>query len=195
MSEAATAVINDWDYQTSEVLAVPYNPSIKGGVFPEHFLVDLYGKTKEDSLFRRAFPGSPEFDLNGFVSYFYTKTMIVGIKKPDTPVGYSWIYEVDGNEKFKKASVGVVFFKEFWGESFLHDLGRLFLSWYFNEAGINILYGTIASWNRASVRFGKSLGFERVGLAPMFFMKNGMPIDVEILFIKREEFSARGTGV
>ena len=194
MATTNEVIIQEWPYRTEEVTVVPYVPRADNG-FPEYFLVELYTMTRKDDLFRRAFPGSPEFNLNGFISYFNTRTMIVGMKRSGEVIGYSWIYEVDGSEQFKKASIGFVMFKRYWGESFLYDLARLGVSWFFKEAGINILYATIGAWNRPSVRFARILGFEVVGRAPMFFMKDGAPISVDICCMKREEFLAKGLKV
>src|SRR4029077_7341574 len=89
------------------------------------------------------------------------------------------------------ASIGFCFFKEYWGQRVLLELSQLGLAWFFKEAGISILYGTIADWNRVSARYARILGFTRVGTCPMFFLKDGTPIDIELTYLRREDFVGR----
>jgi RimJ/RimL family protein N-acetyltransferase len=182
-----------WEYQTERALIVPYVPSIPSTTFPEDFLVQLYYMTKKDDLFRRAFPGGSKFSLNWFISYFGQRSLLIGMIKPKEVAGYAWLYEIEGNDQFKKASVGVCFFKKYWGMVPQLELARLGIAWFFHEAKINIMFGTIASWNRASVRYARLLGFEMIGRAPSFFLQNDLSVDIDLMYLKREKFFGRSS--
>lgn len=192
MTTATEQIIDQWAYQSEDGLIVPYVPNIPSDSFPEELLCILYAKTKKDGLLRRTFPGCSNFNLNWFVNYFYSRPLLIAIRKPAEIVGFGWVYETDGNERFKKGSVGFAFFKDAWGDPLIQEIARLGLRWWFEEAGLNLIYATIASWNRSSVRFAKLMGFELIGRAPGFFFQGGIPINVDLLCLKREEFFAKG---
>jgi L-amino acid N-acyltransferase YncA len=191
MATVTQPVVDAWEYQTEKVKAVPYFPQLVPNAYPEEFLAGLYLQTKKDGLLRRAFPGASNFSLNWFVSYFYQRTMLVAVEKPDKILGYAWVYEVQGNEKYKKGSIGFVFFKEYWGSSLLREASQLGLTWMFQEMGLNILFATVATWNRASARFVKLLGFEHCGLVPSLFLNNDSGVDTHIFALRREDFFSR----
>jgi RimJ/RimL family protein N-acetyltransferase len=190
---ATAPALDTWDYQTDKVLIVPYVPKSNENSLPEEFLASLYAITKKDDLFRRAFPAGPKFNLNSFIGYFYNRTMLIGIIKPGAVAGYTWIYDIEGNEKFKKGSVGVCFFREFWGRQEIVDLARLGLYWYFEELHLKAIFGTIAKWNRSSLRFAKLLGFEECGCIPFFFLSGDTPTASSVVVLE-EESMAREAG-
>jgi len=181
-------VIAEWEYQTDRALVCPYVGGTTDGGIPEDFLVGLYYLTKKDGLLRSTFPGGSDFSLTWFVSYFTKKSLLIGIEKPGNVAGYSWIYEVEGNERFKKGAIGMCFFKKFWGSLAIRELSQLGLRWYFQELGLNIIFATVAARNRLSFRFSKNLGFQYIGRAPMFFVQEGNPLDIDLMFLKREDF-------
>lgn len=178
----------EWAYQDERALIVPYAPGHPSDLFPEDFLVRLYFQTKHEKLMRRTFPGGSNFSLNWFISYFQSRTMLIGMVKPNEVAGYTWIYETEGDEKFRKGSIGVAFFRKYWGNTVIQDLSFLGLKWYFQEAGLNIIFSTTAAWNRSSVRFGRIMGFEHIGRAPSFFLNSGVPTDIDLGFLRREKF-------
>jgi RimJ/RimL family protein N-acetyltransferase len=185
----------EWEYQKDLALIVPYVPKLTSASFREEFLVGLYAQTKEEGLLRRVFPGISDKDinLNWFVSYFYSRSLLIGMLKPDQVAGYSWIYETEGDEQFKKGSVGVCFFRKYWGTILIHDLARLGLKWYFQEAGLNVVFGSVAHWNRSSARYAKVMGFEQCARIPMFFWQNKNQHDMDLFVLKREDFFGRRT--
>src|ERR1700722_14778994 len=117
--------------------------------------------------------------------------MIIALKKPSITAGFGWIYEIDGNERFRKASIGFMFFREYWGENFIYDAARLCLRWFFEQCAINVIYATIAAWNRPSSRFAKIMGFELIGRCPDFFLLPSGPVDIDLMVLKRENFFSR----
>ena len=187
--EVTETIVEQWEYQSDRALVVPHVGGMPSASFPEDFLIRMYFKTKEQGLFRRTFPGHSDFSLEWFISYFYKRSFLVPMVKPGEVAGISWIYEVDGPPACRKASIGFLFFKEHWGETVLQECARLGVSWFFQEAGISILYATIAHWNRLSVRYAKMIGFKMIGTAPKFFVQDGQPVDVDLMYLKREDFT------
>ena len=185
--------VSDWPYQNERAIIVPYVPKFTSYKFPEEFLAGLYMQTKKDGLLRRTFPGTENYSMNWFISYFYARSMIIPMAKPNQVTGYAWLYDIEGEEKYRKASVGVCFFKEFWGSELIEELARLGIGWFFKEAGVYTMYGTIAGWNRLSMRFGRRLGFEPCGCLPRFFLNpDGSMSDNHIVVLKREDFIGKG---
>jgi RimJ/RimL family protein N-acetyltransferase len=194
MSEVLTEekVLNGWEYQNERAMIVPYVPKIPTTQFPEEFLAGLYLQTKKDGLLRRTFPGTTNYSMNWFISYFYNRSLLISIAKPKQVTGYAWLYEVEGETVNRKAFVGVCFFKEFWGGKIIEESARLGLSWFFEKAGVSTMYGTIAAWNRVSIRFGRNLGFRSCGCVPRFFLNpDGLASDNHIVALKREDFLGR----
>lgn len=185
--------LQKWEYQSATAIIVPYVGGMMSNSFPEDFLVQLYCKLKHDGSLRRTLPDESVHSLTSFVSYFNGKTMLICYEKA-TPgkinpiAGVVWLYDIHGPGKIKRASVGVFFFKEFWGNKTIYDMGRLALRWMFKEAGLSVVLGTIAAWNRSSVRYGKLLGFKNCGVVPMFFLKDDSSADMVMVALKREDF-------
>lgn len=194
MTTASAPIVETWEYQTDQSVIVPYVGGAISDAFPEDFLVRLYFKMKHDGSLRRTFPDESIQSLAGFVSYFYGKTMLICFEKMNDPekvnplAGFVWVYDVTGSEKVKRASVGVCFWKEYWGNQVIYEMGKLTLRWMFQELKLSVVLGTIAAWNRASVRFGKVLGFQVCGIVPMFFLKEGVSTDMVMCAIKKEDF-------
>jgi hypothetical protein len=192
---SATAQIAEkWEYQTEQAIIVPYIGGAVSDSFPEDFLVRLYFKMKHDGSLRRALPDATIQNLAGFVSYFCGKTILVCFEKSKDPdkinpvAGFVWLYDIHGNDKVKRASVGVVFWKEYWGNKVIYEMGKLTLRWMFEVLNLSVVLGTIAAWNRSSVRFGKALGFEVCGVVPMFFLKDDVSTDMVMVALRRGEF-------
>ena len=187
----AEQVLSEWAYQNDRAIIMPYVASLASTeAFPEDFLSKLYWRTKNERLQRRTFPGVEKFSLNWFIQYFYSRSMVIGIVKPGKIAGYAWMYDVEGS-KFKKGAVGVCFYREFWGNTVLRDLANFGLEWFFKEAGFYTIYGTVASWNLVSMRFGKLLGFEPCGRLPRFFLQGETFADNHLFALKREDFLGR----
>lgn len=191
----SVAINEKWDYQTEQAIIVPYIGGAVSAAFPDDFLVRLYFKMKHDGSLRRALPDVSVHTLAGFVSYFYGKTMLICFEKLNDPdkvnplAGFVWLYDIQGDEKVKRASVGVVFWKEYWGNKVIFEMGKLTLRWMFEELKLSVVLGTIAAWNRSSVRFGKLLGFQVCGVVPMFFLKEGVSTDMVMVALRREAFN------
>jgi RimJ/RimL family protein N-acetyltransferase len=191
MTPAMQEVVEKWEYKKDHAIIVPYIGGMLSDTFPEDFLVRLYVKMKHDGTLRRTLPDVSQHALSGFVSYFHGKQMLIcydTTTEPASLVGFVWVYDVVGNPNVCRGSVGVCFIKEYWGNSILYKLGKLALRWMFTELNLSVILGTIAEWNRASVRFGRILGFKVCGVVPMFFLKEDSSTGMVMVALLREDF-------
>jgi len=188
MSSAVMQKEETWAYQSETALLVPTVGNVVTELFPEDFLVQLYFRMKKDGSLRRTLPNVSKHSLANFIAYFYNKSILACVARPGGLAGFVWVYDVEGAGKFKRASVGVCFFKEFWGQPVIYELGRMALDWIFKKLDLCMVLGTIASWNRASVRFGKAMGFEYCGTVPMFFLKEDSATSMDMLSLSKESF-------
>lgn len=184
----AIALKPDWEYQTDDSIIVPYVGGMASDYFPEDFLVRLYFKLRKDDTLRRTLPDEAVNTLSSFVSYFAGKTMIACYKKGaemNELAGMVWLYDFHGTTT-KRASIGVFFFREYWGQDVIYEMGKIALRWFFKELNLTVILGTIAKWNRLSIRYGKMMGFEVCGVIPRFFLKEDVSTDMVMVALRRE---------
>jgi RimJ/RimL family protein N-acetyltransferase len=195
MATATQEIIEKWEYKKDTAIIIPYIAGTISPTFPEDFLVRLYYKMKHDGTLRRTFPDTSHHTLTGFISYLNGKQMLICYDTSSLPaaiVGFVWVYDVVGNPNVCRGSVGVCFIREYWGNSILYKLGKLALRWMFAELNLSVVLGTIAGWNRVSVRYGKVLGFKVCGVVPMFFLKEDSSTDMVMVALRREDFRDNG---
>lgn len=190
MATTAAAIAVEWEYQTDDAIMIPYVGGMVSDSFPEDFLVKLYYKLRHDGSLRRTLPDEMIHTVTGFVAYFAGKTMIACFEKSkcgemNNLAGMVWLYDTHGTTT-KRASIGVFFFKEYWGKKVIYEMGKTALRWFFKECNLTVILGTIAKWNRASVRYGKIMGFEVCGVIPRFFLKGDVSTDMVMVALKRE---------
>lgn len=179
-----------WAYCNERVHLTPYVEGTST-VFPDEFLFSLYVRCKKEHLLDILFPGMPAVTAARFVAYLKDRPVLVGLVKsvPSwTVIGFGFLYEVEGDEEARKATVGFCFFKEWWGTPEIVDLSRFCLRYWFNEVKLKVLFGTTLWRNRLAWKFAKNLGFESVGRVPRFFYKGGKLEDMHLLFLTPENF-------
>jgi RimJ/RimL family protein N-acetyltransferase len=184
-----------WAYQNDRVYLFPY---VEGGgskVFHEDILFVLHQQCKRDGILGILFPGMPQVSVARFVSYLKDRPVLIGTVRPNyNIVGFGFLYEVEGSDEVKKATVGFCFFKEWWGRQEIKDLSQLCLEYWFNEVKLKVLFGTTLWRNRLAWRFAKSLGFESIGRVPKFFFKDGKLEDMHMMYITPEMFMENQIG-
>jgi hypothetical protein len=178
-----------WKYQTEKAHLVPYVDGNPSTVFSNEFLFHLYARCKEDKLLNILFPGMSSVTPAKFVAYLKDRPVLVGLAKPGYEVaGFGFLYEVEGDDDARKATVGFVFFKKWWGTGEVQDIARLALRWWFVEWKLKIIFGTTLWRNRLAWRFAKQLGFQSVGRVPLFFYKAGKLEDMHLIYLTSESF-------
>jgi RimJ/RimL family protein N-acetyltransferase len=185
--------MDEWKYQTDEVVLSPY---VDGQAeWPDDFLVSIYRMMKQDGTLEVVFPGITDLTLNGFVGYLKDKPLLTCVRKSDMNVmGFAFLWGIEGEKPHRKASLGFVYFKPFWGTSLIRQTSRLALQWWFNELGIEVLYGATLKSNRLARRFAAELGFLKMGDMPMFFWNSSHQElkDAVLLCLTRNAWAMRG---
>jgi RimJ/RimL family protein N-acetyltransferase len=169
----------------------------KGSPFPETTLVQLYAQTKDEGLLERSFTGfGKDSTLNKFVSYLTGKPIVIGFdKKNNNLVGFGYLAEVEIAGKWKKASAGYVFFREYWGKQHIRDLARMTLLHWFVALDVNVLYGSMVATNRLAYRFAtEELGFEMIGQLPKFFVTSEGMKDGIMVVLERDKYLSKFGG-
>lgn len=186
MSTAVEQVVVAHPYQDEDVILVPYTEK----AFDEAFLVQIYMQAKMDGTLARVFPSGEgsHWSLNQFIYSLHTKPVVVGLAKPDyNVVGLAFLYEVDGQAGMRKASLGFLFLKNWWGKQQVRSLARLAFKYWKQEMGVQVLYGTILTSNRLAQNFAKKFGFQKVGSIPGFFCKDTQMVDGELFVLDMRE--------
>lgn len=183
-----------WTYQSERVALFPYWDK-PGSPYPEDFLAGLYLKCKKDGVLQLVFAGMEGIRLNHFIRHLSEKPLVVGFIRSEEgrfdatkPVGFGWLWGVEGEGREKKASLGFSFFREYVGTQEIRDITRLALAWWFIELDIAILYGTTLAKNRPAIAFAREFGFRSVGDLPRFFYQDGKLVDGHMFVLSREEF-------
>lgn len=175
-------------YRTDKVLLLPYLDSQQ--VFPEDFLVRLYRQTRDEGLIETVFAGTPNFNLNRFISFMSARPIVLYIQHPNDVAGYGFISQSEGVDGARKAAFGFLFFKKYRGTVHVRDLCTLSLAWWFYELNTDILYATSLKTNRLAWNFAKKVfGFTFLCDLPMFFCDGGRLADAVLMCLKREDFT------
>lgn len=185
-------VLASWEWQTEDAILIPYLNCSKFA-FPEDFLVQLYFQVKAEGLTDLVFPSYPDgLTLNQAIKSLESKPIIVGLTKPDYNVaGVGWLYEVEGQDGARKASIGFLFFRKEHGRKVVRAIARLALRWWFDGLKCDVLYGTCLSSNKVAINFSKRMGFRICGQLPMFCLRNGALEDATLLVQTKDEYLAR----
>lgn len=185
--------MDDWKYQTDEVVLSPY---VDGQAqWPDDFLVGIYRMMKQDGTLEVVFPGMTDLTLNGFIGYLKDKPLLTCVLKETMAVmGFAFLWGIEGEKPHRKASLGFVYFKPWWGSRFIRQTSRLALQWWFEELGIEVLYGATLKTNRLARRFSAELGFQRMGDMPKFFWDDKLKElkDAVLLCLPRSVWEMRG---
>lgn len=174
----------------TDVLVFPY---IEGeGIFPDEFLFALYKRTKDEKLLSWCFPGQGEISFEAFVVAVRKRWLVVASSASlNQFLGYGWLFEVEGQPMYRKASLGFVFFRKFHCTSMIREAARKAISWWFENVQLQVLYGATLSENLPAKRFSRQLGFRQIGTAPLFFSGPGGSFDAHLVCVTREEWEAR----
>jgi hypothetical protein len=168
---AGIEAVKNWPFQNHRAVLLPFQEN-NLEVFPEDFIARMYYKIKADGTMALAFPSMQLNHLNRFITYVSNIKLgfVIGCLKTPTkpkPVGWAYLTEVDGEEGQRKASFAFGFFKEIHGRREHVDLSMFYLKYWFDNFGVNQLYGT--TLNPLALNYSKRFGFERLCVLPKFF--------------------------
>lgn len=182
-----------WKYQTERVSLIPYTAEVASSY--DGLLGHLYLRTKQDGLLTTAFPGLPAINFDKFVSYLTGPKVVLQIyfmkhsrHENMTPVGYCYLYNIDGDPGQRLAEFGFCFFKEYWGLRATHDLGWLCIAYWFESLEVDVLYGATLTSNRLARNYSRKFGFEELGDFPKFLRSATGRVDATIVVLERDKF-------
>lgn len=183
-----------WQYQSERVVLVPY---VEGNpIFGPDILVRIWAMLERDGLMEKVFAGAGEMTLNKTVAYLSKMPLLIGLVKPmrGSPdsmrpeiAGMAWLWGVEGTD-YKKAMIGMAFFKPFWRTPEIRELSRMALHWWFYELKVNVLFGTIRATNGIAVSFGKKLGFRKVARVPNWYCEKDGYQDAFLVTLTKDQF-------
>lgn len=196
---------DDWKYQTQRVYLAPYNEMLANSF--DGLLAHLYLRTKQDGLLGTAFPGLPDLNHDKFVRYLSGPKVVLQIyylkptpredsihylktnkHAPMTPIGYCFLYNVDGEPGQRLAEFGFCFFKEYWGLKETHELGWQCIAYWFEALGVDVLYGATLVDNFLARNFSRKFGFEEIAVMPKFLRSTSGRTDARIVLLERDKF-------
>lgn len=180
----------DWKYQTNEVYLAPYTKALSDQY--DGLLGHLYLRTKQDGLLSTAFPGLPQINFDKFVSYLSGPKVVLQIYylkgDPMLPVGYCYLYNIDGEPENRLAEFGFCFFREYWFPKITTPLGWLCIAYWLEEMKVDILYGATLTANRLARIYCRKFGFEELGDFPKFLRSAEGRVDATIVVLEKHKF-------
>jgi RimJ/RimL family protein N-acetyltransferase len=109
--------------------------------------------------------------------------------------GLAWLWSIRGGSGGRKADCGFVIFREYMHHRIPLRLIEKTLEYSFETENLDILYGLSLADNRATLIFGRRLGFTFLPPLPKFASYHGVPADAVMSYLTREDWRVqRGTG-
>lgn len=102
--------------------------------------------------------------------------------------GLGWLWNCTGPDGGRRADVGIVYLKKFWGSEITDALTSKMLDVTFGPLKVDIIYATTMWSNRLSRGIAKRMGFEMFGPLPKYGMVHGKPGDAAIGYLTRERW-------
>src|SRR5271157_4273555 len=137
------------DRDVDDGLLVPY---VEGsGLFPQEMPAGIYKQLEQEELLEWVFPGWDKVKLSDFMKIAITESHfpVFGFSRSEEKVaGIGWLFEVEGPENFRKASLGFAFFRKFHHSDLIRSLARQAVRWWFERLKLCVLYGATRRSNR-----------------------------------------------
>ena len=102
--------------------------------------------------------------------------------------GLGWLWNVSGPDGGRRADVGIVYLKKFWGSEITDALTCKMLDVTFGPLKVSVVY-MVTQWkNRLSRGIAKRMGFEMFGPLPKYGVYQGQAGDAAIGYLTRERW-------
>ena len=102
--------------------------------------------------------------------------------------GLGWLWNVSPQVEGRRADVGIVYLKKFWGSEITDALTSKMLDVTFGPLKVNVVY-MLTQWkNRLSRGIAKRMGFEMFGPLPKYGVYQGKAGDAAIGYLTRERW-------
>lgn len=92
----------------------------------------------------------------------------------------------------KKAEIGYVLSKEFWGKGIMPEAAAKILWLIFNHLKFNVAYAIHDMANPNSGRVMEKIGMKKIGVFPQYTITKGKPSDAVFYAVTREEYLKNG---
>lgn len=106
--------------------------------------------------------------------------------------GLGMLWNIHGEPGARRADAHLVFRRKFWGLNVVPDLTSQMIDYSFSTLGIDVLFATTSTKNRALLELTKSIGWTWHGPFPKYGMCHGKPGDAMIGYIQKRQNDARG---
>lgn len=171
----------------------------------DEMLAVAYFRMKSEGLLATVFYDCyPAIGLRDFLEW-HQKIIYLGcfarrldpiLDKGPELAGLGWINKQSEVNGFRRGEVGMVFWKEWRNHHRPHiptEFCEQLLDFCFDKDGANldIVYGASPVFNRASVRFGESIGFKVEGTISGLAAWYGKPCPAVVMSLSREEWLQR----
>lgn len=175
------------DLQGQHVRLYPY----ARGAFPRNVLYAAWRLVEDDGAAPKLFYAQPAAteaqrgDLEEFVTYFTDpkrRLYLAQSLKTDELAGMVWFDDIQPGHR---AAANVFFRRRFWGAAALEG-SRLALGHAFAVLNLASIWA-YTPWPNA-VRHAQRAGMEMMACLPGFVMIEGVPRDIHVLRVRREDF-------
>lgn len=128
---------------------------------------------------------------NIYLGAFHTPIFASGEEGAVQLAGIGWLNSITDLGSHRKAEVGMIYFREFWGNGLPMEWTEMMLDFAFQEAGIGVVYGCTPTQNPLARRFAKALGMREFGPVPKYCAWRGQPSDAWFFSLTKEEWYGR----
>jgi RimJ/RimL family protein N-acetyltransferase len=108
--------------------------------------------------------------------------------------GLGWINtitDVTPDGKYKKAEVGMAFFREYQKRGIAGEFTEMLTDYAFDIPGVEALFGTTPEPNRAALIFGRRMGFTQLPPLPLYTCWEGKPCAAIVSYLTKDSWMNR----
>ena len=109
--------------------------------------------------------------------------------------GLGWLWNLRGSPGGRVADCGLCTFREFWHDRIPERLTASLLDYSFGPEKLDVLFGWSLADNRAVLIHAKRMGMTLLPKIPKFASCKGVPADVVISYIEKEDWLRRRYGL
>jgi RimJ/RimL family protein N-acetyltransferase len=146
----------------------------------------LWDKLVEEGLVDVVFCNNRIANLDSFIALIKTTLPIVVLDtETNKPLAMAWLADVTRSLGFGH----FVFFKETWGTSVPHDVGKDVLKFWFNTLNLDLVLGVVPAFNTHAIEYVESLGMAMLGTIPHLVEVGGDNAPGVLGYITKEMFN------
>jgi len=157
--------------------------------FPPQTFVEMWNTMIEDKTLNRAFYETTEFTFPELVRFFDIKLhprrlLLIYTDKMMNYAGFGWWDDVIPGVR---AFANICMSKAFWGRP-TDEASRISFDYIFHAYDVPRVFAVQPKPNRIALAYSIRLGFRPVTVIPAYTSYHGMPTDVTLTMLTREDF-------